>query len=77
MFFEVKNFKQTNQNSFLKADAENPADVVLVEVADREAVDVVPEVAGVADADMSVVREPEEVAEIDGEVGPDAEQVLS
>ena len=36
-----------------------------------------PEVAGVAYADLGVVREPEEVAEIDGEVGSDAEQVLA
>ena len=36
-----------------------------------------PEVAGVADADLRVVRQPEEVAEPDGEVGSDAEQVLA
>lgn len=47
------------QLHFLKADVEDPADVVLVEAGDGEAVDVVPEVAGVADADLRVVREPE------------------
>lgn len=50
------------QLHFLKTYAEYPADVVLVEVGDREAVDVVPEVAGVADADLRVVREPEKIA---------------